>query len=334
MEQGGPILIAGAGAIGSVMGGMLRAEGREVAMLGRRPHLDAIARGGLRLTGLFGERIVSGFTLAERADELNRRFGLILLTVKSYDTAAIAAKLAQVLAPGGLIVSMQNGVGNIETLVERFGAARVLGGRVIFGAEMESPGVVRVTVFAEPVAVGPAPYVQREESAPLIERARAVAAILTSAGIPTDACTDVMPYLWTKLFYNAALNPLGALLGLHYGALAEDRDLRAIMDDAIDEAFALARRMDVALPFKDAGAYRTVFYEKLIPSTFHHRPTMLYDLERRGRTDVEALNGKVAELAERFGLQAPVNRMLTRLVRARERLQKKSESSNTDASED
>jgi 2-dehydropantoate 2-reductase len=322
MEQNGPILIAGAGAIGSVMGGMLHTAGHEIAMLGRRSHLDAIARDGLHLTGLFGERIVRGFTLAERAEELGRRFEVVLLTAKSFDTAAIAAELSPVLAPGGIIVSMQNGVGNIETLVERFGASRVLGGRVIFGAEMESPGVVRVTVFAEPVAVGPAPYVQGVQSAGLLERARAIATILTSAGIPTDACADVMPYLWTKLFYNAALNPLGALLGLHYGALAEDPDLRAIMDDAIGEAFAVARRMDVALPFKDADAYRSVFYGKLLPSTFHHRPTMLYDLERRGRTDVAELNGKVVELAARFGLDAPVNAMLTRLVRARERLQK------------
>lgn len=328
IQENGPILIAGAGAIGSVMGAMLRAAGHEVAMLGRRAHLDAVARNGLRLTGLFGERVVRGFTLAERAAELDRRFDLVLLTVKSYDTAAIAAELSPILAPDGLVVSMQNGVGNIETLVERFGAARVLGGRVIFGAEMESPGAVRVTVFAEPVAVGPAPYMQGEESARLVERARAVAAMLTQAGIPTEACADVMPYLWTKLFYNAALSPLGALLGLHYGALAEDPDLRAIMDDAIGEAFAVARRMNVAVPFKDADAYRGVFYEKLVPSTFHHRPTMLYDLERRGRTDVDALNGKVVELAERFGLEAPVNRMLTRLVRARERLQKeKSEQS-------
>jgi 2-dehydropantoate 2-reductase len=322
MERDGSILIAGAGAIGSVMGGMLRAAGREVAMLGRQRHLDAIARNGLRLTGLFGERVVSGFTLAERAAQFNRRFGLILLTVKSYDTAAIAAHLAHLLAPDGVLVSMQNGVGNIETLVERLGAARVLGARVIFGAEMESPGTVRVTVFAEPVAVGPAPHLQGEESARLLQHARSVASILTGAGIPTEACADVMPYLWTKLFYNAALNPLGALLGLHYEALAEDPDLRAIMDEAISEAFAVARRTNVALPFPSAQAYRSVFYGKLVPSTFHHRPSMLYDLERRARTDVEALNGKVVELAERFGLEAPVNRMLTRLIRARERLQR------------
>ncbi len=304
------------------MGAMLRADGREVAMLGRPAHLQAIARDGLRLTGLFGEHVVRGFTLAERAKDLSGPFDLILLTVKSYDTELVSPELPALLAPDGIVVSMQNGVGNIETLVDRLGANRVLGGRVIFGAETVSPGVVRVTVFAEPVAVGPAPYLQSAESARLLERAHVVADLLTHSGIPTQTCADVMPYLWTKLFYNAALNPLGALLGLHYGALADDPDLRAIMDDAIREAFAVARRMEVAVPFDDADSYRRIFYEKLVPSTFDHRPTMLYDLEQRGRTDVEALNGKVVELAERFGLDAPVNRMLTRLIRARERLRK------------
>ena len=314
------ILIAGAGAIGSVMGAMLRRAGHEVAMLGRKAHLDAIARDGLHLGGLFGDHVVKGFTLANDPSQLNAPFDLVLLTVKSYDTAAVAGQLRSHVAGDGLVVSMQNGIGNVAMLVERFSAARVLGGRVIFGAEIIAPGKVTVTVFADPVAVGPAPAVQRDASTTLYERAREVAAILSGAGIPTEPCADVMPFLWTKLFYNAALNPLGALLRLHYGALAADPDLRAIMDDVIEEAFAVAMRTGVALPYRSAEEYRAVFYSRLVPSTFNHRPTMLHDLERRGRTDIGEMNGKIAELAGELGLPAETNRMLTRLIRARERM--------------
>jgi 2-dehydropantoate 2-reductase len=123
-----------------------------------------------------------------------------------------------------------------------------------------------------------------------------------------------------KLFYNAALNPLGALLRLHYGALAADPDLRAIMNDVIEEAFAVATRLQVTLPFKTADEYRAVFYSKLVPATFNHRPTMLYDLEQRGRTDIDEMNGKIVELAERHGLRADTNRVLTRLIHAREKM--------------
>lgn len=316
-----PILIAGAGAIGSVIGAMLRRAEHPVAMLGRARHLEAIARGGLHVSGLFGEHHARGFAaLVSDPADLSGRFDLILLTVKAYDTGPLAERLVPMLEPGGIIVSMQNGIGNLDVLVKLFGPARVIGARVMLGAEIEAPGRVRATVFGQPLALGPSPGLQPRDSAALLERAREIAAILSAAGLPTEAHRDVQPLLWSKLFYNAALNPLGALLRLHYGALAADPELRAIMDDVIEEAFAVAAAMRIAVPFGSADEYRDVFYSKLVPATFNHRPTMLYDLERRGRTDIGEMNGKVAELADQLGLRADTNRFLTRLIRARERM--------------
>jgi len=320
-----PILIAGAGAIGSILGGMLHDAGHDVTLLGRRAHLDTIARRGLRISGLLGNRTVAGMKLADDPAKLGGRFGLILCTVKSYDTESIAAALSDRLADDGVVVSMQNGLGNIESLIETFGQRRVLGARVIFGAEMPSPGCAHVTVFAQPVAIGPAPALHREDSPALAERARTIAARIDAAGVPTVAVNDIMPVLWTKILYNVALNPLGALLQQTYGALAADPDVRPIMDRAIDEAFAVARAVGVALPFSNAAEYRKVFYEELIPPTVSHRPTMLHDLHVRGRTDIGALNGKIVALADRFGLEAETNRMLTRLIRAAERAGEKTE---------
>jgi 2-dehydropantoate 2-reductase len=320
-----PILIAGAGAIGSILGGMLHDAGHDVTLLGRRAHLDAIARGGLKISGLLGNRTVAGMKLADDPAKLGGRFGLILCTVKSYDTESIAAALGDRLTDDGVLVSMQNGLGNIESLIEIFGQRRVLGARVIFGAEMPSPGCAHVTVFAQPVAIGPAPALQREDSPALAERARTIAAMIDAAGVPTVSVDDIMPVLWTKILYNVALNPLGALLQQSYGALAADPDVRPIMDRAIDEAFAVARAVGVALPFSSATEYRKVFYEELIPPTVSHRPTMLHDLHVRGRTDIGALNGRIVELADRFGLEVETNRMLTRLIRAAERASEKTE---------
>jgi 2-dehydropantoate 2-reductase len=179
----GPILVAGAGAIGSVIGGMLHAAGHRVTMLGRRGHLGAIARDGLRITGLLGERLVRGLDLVDSPAGLSGRFPLILVTVKSYDTADIAGAISDRLADDGLVVSLQNGLGNIELLAERFSLARVIGGRVIFGAEIVRPGATHVTVFADPVAIGPDPQQHRELSAHLERRARSVAAMLDASGV-------------------------------------------------------------------------------------------------------------------------------------------------------
>src|SRR5271157_3878071 len=320
----GPILIAGAGALGSVFGAMLRAAGHPVTMLGRRAHLDAIAERGVELSGLFGERVARGFTLTDDPARLDGRFPIILCIVKSYDTEAVASALSSRLTDDGVIVSLQNGLGNLETLAAQFGADRVLGARVIFGAETINPGAVRVTVFAEPVAIGPAPAINGDATISLARRAKQIATMISAAGIPCEPCGDIMPILWTKVLYNAALNPLGAMLKLHYGALSDDPDLRGIMDRVIEEAFAVACRLGVAMPFADAAEYRATFYGRLLPSTYDHRPSMLLDLERRGRTEINALNGKIVELAESLGLDAGVNRTLTQLVRASERLRRRS----------
>jgi 2-dehydropantoate 2-reductase len=320
-----PILIAGAGAIGSILGGKLHDAGRDVTLLGRRAHLDAIAHNGLKISGLLGDRIVAGMKLADHPAKVGKRFGLILCTVKSYDTESIAAAIADRLLDDGVVVSMQNGLGNIESLIETFGRRRVLGARVIFGAEMPSPGCAHVTVFAQPVAIGPVPALHRGDSPALAKRARAIAAMIDAAGVPTVSVDDIMPVLWTKILYNVALNPLGALLRQNYGALAADPDVRPIMDRAIDEAFAVARAIGVAIPFSSAAEYRKVFYEQLLPPTVSHRPTMLHDLHVRGRTDIAALNGRIVELADRLGVDAETNRMLTRLIRAAERVTKKKE---------
>jgi 2-dehydropantoate 2-reductase len=321
--SGRPILIAGAGAIGSIIGAMLRRAGHEVALLGRARHLDAIARDGLRISGILGDCHARGFELASDPASLAGPFDLILLAVKAYDTASMAERIALLLAPDGLLVSMQNGVGNLEVLVERFGAARVVGARVMLGAEIRAPGTAHATVFGEPLALGPSEQTNREHCERLFESAREVATMIAAAGIPSEAVRDIAPYLWMKLFYNAALNPLGALLRLNYGALAADADLRAIMDEVIEEAFAVALALEVPLPFESAESYRAHFYKTLVPATFDHRPTMLHDLEQRGRTDIMEMNGKVAELAARVGLRADTNRTLTGLIRARERIWRK-----------
>lgn len=316
----GPILIAGAGAIGSAIGTLLQVAGDQVTLLGRPAHLQAIAAEGLQLEGLFGSHRAHGFALADNLEALaGKRFSLIILAVKSYDTAAFAPYLGDLLAQDGIVVAAQNGLGNLELLAEHLGPARLLGARVIFGAEL-APARVRVTVFAEPVALGPSPDLSGAASAALYASAQRLSAHLNQAGVPSEATADIRPLLWTKVFYNAALNPLGALLRTNYGALGADPALRRIMDAIIDEAFAVARRLEIALPFADAGTYREAFYGRLVPITYDHRPSMLVDLERRGRTEIDALNGRIVALGDELGLAVEINRTLTGLIKASERL--------------
>ncbi|MCC6847604.1 MAG: ketopantoate reductase family protein [Deltaproteobacteria bacterium] len=309
------VLVAGAGAVGSVVGGLLARAGHLVALLGRRPHLDAIAARGLAIEGLWGEHRARNLVVAASVEELAGPYDAILLTVKSYDTADMLAAVAPFLAADGSAIALQNGLGNVERVAAAVGAERALGGRVIFGAVVPAPGVVRVTVFADPIALGSAVGgVAASE-----ERARAWTARFASAGIPTEHTDALQAHLWTKVFYNAALNPLGALLGRPYGALAADDDGRAIMDAVIDECFAVARARGVAPLVPDADAYRAIFYGRLVPATADHRSSMLQDLERGRRTEIEAINGCIWRYGCEAGIPTPVNATMTRLVRFRER---------------
>jgi 2-dehydropantoate 2-reductase len=309
------ILVAGAGALGSVFGGFLRLAGHEVTLLGRAAHLDAIRAHGLRIDGLWGAHRADGFTLATRAAEVTGPFDAVLVAVKSYDTHTMAAAVAALLADDSVTISLQNGLGNVEAIAALGGTHRALAARVIFGAELPTPGQVRVTVYADPVLVG---AWEAGRDARLDARARWWAEQFAVAGIPAAYCDDIPAALWGKVLYNAALNPLGALLGVHYGALGEHAHTRAIMDAVIDEAFAVACAEGVKLAWVSAAEYRAAFYGRLVPSTFHHRSSMLQDLERDRATEIDAINGQVWQRGAGHGIVTPVNELLTRLVHARE----------------
>jgi 2-dehydropantoate 2-reductase len=315
-SPGKDILVAGCGAVGSVFGRLLSKAGHKVTLLGRSWHLDAIRAGGLRMDGIWGSHTAGGFTLFNDPSELAEfSYDLILITVKSYDTRSMVDAVSPLLREDGLALSLQNGLGNIETLAESFGASRSLGASVLVGAKNPVPGAVTVTVQAAPVVIGPL-----DSAVISMERTRGWMNIFTEAGIPCETTERILSHIWAKVFYNAALNPLGALLGVHYGALAETAELRNIMDQIIEEAFQVAQRKNVELLWERAEKYRKLFYERLVPRTYDHQSSMLQDLERGKRTEIDALNGKIWSYGRQLGIVTPFNETLTRLIRAKERL--------------
>jgi 2-dehydropantoate 2-reductase len=310
------VLVAGAGAVGSVLGGLLAGAGHRVTLLGRDAHLGAIAASGLAIEGLWGEHRIADLQLASQPAELRPAFDAVLVTVKAYDTAAMLTATAALVASDGCVIALQNGLGNVEQVVDAVGAERALGGRVIFGAALPRPGLARVTVCADPIALGAAvPGTPHTEAL-----ATAWAERFAAAGIPTEYTPALHAHLWTKVFYNAALNPLGALFGQPYGALAADDDARAVMDAVFEEGFAVAGARGVVPLVPTAAAYRELFYGRLVPSTAHHRSSMLQDLERGRRTEIDAINGCIWRFGRDAGIPTPVNATLTRLVRWRERI--------------
>jgi 2-dehydropantoate 2-reductase len=316
MQRKPKILIAGCGAIGSVMGCLLRQAGHDVTLFGREWHLDAVRRGGLVVDGIWGHHQANGFSLASHVAELSDSYDLIIFAIKSFDTQLMIDAVGSRLDEDGLALSMQNGLGNIEALAARFGAERSLGANVLVGAEITAPGNARVTVQASPIIVGP----MEVSDCVMMERIHGWTRAFQEAGIPCTASPHILGHLWAKVFYNAPLNPLGALLSVHYGALGKDPELRAIMDGVIGEAFEVAAKRDGAeLLWDSARAYKEHFYSRLLPPTYNHRSSMLQDLERGRRTEIDAINGRIWQYGEEMGIPTPYNESMTRLLRQREK---------------
>jgi 2-dehydropantoate 2-reductase len=210
------------------------------------------------------------------------------------------------------VVSLQNGCGNLEKLAERLGRERSLAGRVITGFEIERPGVVRITVSADAIHVGGC------VRGTIPAAAKRLADALSHAGLPSIAVADIYQSLFAKLLYNCALNPLGALLGVPYGALGESAETRMLMDQVIEETFAVINAMGGTTPWPDAASYGRVFYGQLIPATSNHRASMLQDLDHNKPTEVEAMVGYVAAQGRKFGVPTPCCDFLAALVRFKE----------------
>lgn len=307
------ILVMGAGALGSVAGGFMAKAGHTVHFVGRAPHVTAIDGRRLRIAGIWGDHCVKGIVPhTDAAQVTGEAFDLILVTVKSYDTPDAVEAIRPLVGDDTLVCAYQNGLGNAETIAEAFGWARTVGARAIYGARITAPGDVAVTVIANPTALG-----VYSPDAPA-ERVREIVRAMDAAGLPTVFTDDIRGVLWAKVAYNAALNPLSALLDVHYGALPASSYGRAIMDDVIEELYAVAEAMGVQLDPDTPGAYRTLFYEKLVPPTAAHYASMREDFLQHRRTEIDALNGAIARYGEVHGVDCPTNRMLTRLVHARE----------------
>ncbi len=306
------ILITGAGAMGSVFGCFLRKMGLDVTLLGRAWHIDAMERDGLRIEGIWGEHWASGFGLASSTDQLEGMFDTVIVSVKSYDTEGVVKSILPFLKDDSIVVSFQNGIGNMDRIAGLAGSSRCGGARIIFGAEMVAPGRVRVTVYADPVMIGafePGRYPA------LDERLKRLAGLIDSSGIPCRFTEDIHPYLWAKLLYNCALNPLGAILKVEYGKLMERCETREIMDRLIDEVFEVARAKGIKLQWDSPDEYRDIFYSRLVPDTYRHRSSMLQDMERGKETEIEAMNGIVCRYGRELGLDTRTNMVLYNLIR-------------------
>jgi len=287
------VVVFGAGSLGSLVGGLLAAE-HDVTLVGRPAHVEAVRDRGLRITGQIGRTVhpnaVTDLDTAE-AD-------LAVVTVKAYDTEAATAALARCKL--GAVLSLQNGMGNEETLAAALDSP-VLAGTTNYGAELTEPGVVECTGIGR-VVLGPRPGREGD-----VERAESVGATFASANIETLVEADMAPRLWEKLAVNAGINPVTALARVENGALGTGPAADLAERAAVEVADA-ARDHGVSLT--EAAARDAL--ASVVETTAENRSSMYQDVAAGRRTEIDAISGYVVDHAQGA---VPINETLAALLR-------------------
>ena len=298
------ILIVGAGAMGCLFAGMLAEAGRELWLLEK----DAGRVNAIRCSGLCIERdgievpvtmpaITSNICDAGIAD-------LLLLLVKAYDTENALGACLPAIGSDTTVLTLQNGLGNIEAIKKYVSQSQILAGTTAHGATLLGTGRIRHAGTGETVIGALAPQGTM--------RAYAVQEIFQSSRVPTIVSADIHSVLWGKLLVNVGINALTALMKVKNGRVGDVAPLHAVMKRAVLEGAAVALRMGIALPYSDPVA-RTA---EVCRATAENISSMLQDIRSGRRTEIDSINGVIVAYGKSLGIATPVNRMLTCLIKS------------------
>jgi len=300
------VAVVGAGAVGSFYGAMLARAGHAVVLVGRPAHVDAIRRDGLRL-----EMAGRTETIAvDASSEVGAARGadLVLVSVKSTDTDAVARELAPLLGRDAVVVSLQNGVENAETIARRVDAT-VVPAVVYVATALPAPGVVRHYGRGD-LVIGPRTPAAAPDAA-LRERLDALVAFFADAGVAVRISPDVVAELWSKLMVNCAYNAISALAQASYGEMVELAPIRELQRAVVAEVVAVAAASGIELPL--AAAIDAM--EKIAPAMPAQLSSTAQDVARRKPSEIDHLNGFVARRGRELGVATPVNQALHALVK-------------------
>jgi 2-dehydropantoate 2-reductase len=288
----------GAGAMGSLFGAHLAEAGHDVLLVDVDDAVvRAITADGVRLD----DRAVRVPVTADPSDRAPS--DVVLVLVKTYDTAAAARLAGPLVGPDTVVATLQNGIGGADVLGEAFGASRVVAGVTYQGATVLGPGRIRHHMRGET-------WIGDDLGA-----ATPLAAALTAAGQPAHAIAPVGPRIWKKLTNNCMGNSTAALTGMNAGQMAADDAILELQRTVAREAVTVAAALGHELDLEDCIETST----SILRSSGDGKPSMLQDVEAGRRTEIDTLNGAIVRHAEALGIDVPANRALVALVSGWER---------------
>ncbi|MBN2039653.1 MAG: ketopantoate reductase family protein [Spirochaetes bacterium] len=313
------VLIYGAGSVGLGIASCLLKSGVSLDIVSRKSTVDSINKQGLKREGIFGNFHALPYSISAAdslADFSSEEYDFILVCTKSYDSEKAALELSQfpdLLGNNGKIVLFQNGWGNAEKFTAFFEQDVVYNARVITGFTLIEKNCVKITVHADAIHIGSLYGREISCMSPLSEA-------ITLGGIDCIPSDKIGHDLWSKMLYNCALNSTGAVFEVPYGVLGNYSESREIMNTIITEAFTVMQAAGYRTHWEKAEDFQADLYSKLIPVTAEHKSSTLQDILAGKKTEIDALNGAVINIAKQYNIPVPANKLIYAMVNLKSRI--------------
>jgi 2-dehydropantoate 2-reductase len=300
-------VILGAGAMGSMMGGLLARGGNEVVLVDVATEIvQAIEQDGLKIEDKTGQQLIVKLKAANDPKQIGPA-DLLIVFVKCYHTETAVRQAAPMIGPNTIVLSLQNGWGNADLIRKLTGPERLLVGVSYHSAVLLAPGHV--------LHAGQGPTYLGELDGSVSARVSALTELFGSAGISITASSNVLNEIWSKLALNAVTLPTSASIRITADQLLRTREMESLMEGLLTEVVAVARAQNISLNFDERWQAIRNLLSRLAPNT---KGSMLQDVERRRQTEIDVINGAIVEAGARFGIPTPYNQSMLSLIKALE----------------
>jgi 2-dehydropantoate 2-reductase len=297
------IMVIGAGAMGSLFGGRLALAGHNVTLIDVwQEHIDTINSQGLTLN-LMGETHVANCAATRPEDFKGGPIDFAILFTKAHQSRSALAAVAQTLQADTPMLTLQNGLGNVETIAAWVARDRIIAGTTTFPAVLEGPGKIVSSGLGKTRIM-----TVSGQRPPFLEQ---LATTLDQAGLHCEVDENVEATIWEKVAFNAALNALTTVARAPVKAVADSEHGRELARKVIEEVLAVARAKGI--PVNRDAVDTSV--EMALRDHREHKPSMLQDLLASRPTEIDAINGAVVQQAAQLNIPVPVTETLWRLVK-------------------
>lgn len=302
------IAIIGSGAMGSLYGGLLAESGQDVYFIDVfKEHVDAINKNGICIVEDNEERYIKNVKAVTDSKEINKKVDLAIVFVKSTLTDIAVEGNKSIIDDNTTILTLQNGIGNIEKINKFVDKNQIIVGTSANGASFVEPGKIKHS--------GNGGTVLGEISGEITDRINEIHNIFNIDSLGGAVLSEnVMSLIWEKLIVNCGINPITALTGLKNGELLDNEESLRLMDKVAEEAINVAKASNINLSFEDASHIKNV-----AKATAENTSSMLADVLNKRRSEIMNINGAVVRIGKELNVDVSVNEILTNLILLKEK---------------